>query len=112
MSWRRVKSGGIVPRIHYLDSGLQEVVSFTSRPLYIWNGAPSTYWIRSRVGPSTGFDVVDKKKIDVPALNQTQNSQSSTPSASQYADKAIAAQNRKFFLLFGTVATPGLLCQP
>jgi hypothetical protein len=42
------------------------VVSFTHRPLYPRETAPSTHWIGGWVGPRAGLDAVVKRKIPSP----------------------------------------------
>jgi hypothetical protein len=39
------------------------VVSFTPRPLYLWERAANTHWKVGWVGPETDLDDVKKKKV-------------------------------------------------
>jgi hypothetical protein len=55
---------------HFLDFGTSWcVVSFTPRPLYPRETAPSTHWTGGCVDPRTGLDDVEKRKfLNLPGL--------------------------------------------
>jgi hypothetical protein len=51
------------PRFLDLDASCRWVVSFTSRPLYLWERAPGTHWLGGWVGPRVSLDNVKKGKF-------------------------------------------------
>jgi hypothetical protein len=56
--------GGVDVKIHvFLTSALGGVVSFRPRPLYPGERAPGTNWIGGWVGPRTGLDDVERRKL-------------------------------------------------
>jgi hypothetical protein len=56
-------SGCIDPRFLDLSTSWRRVVSFTFRPLYPQERAPSTHWIGGWVGPRAGLDDMEKGKF-------------------------------------------------
>jgi hypothetical protein len=58
----------VAPRILDLGTRWRWVVSFTPRPLYPRERAPSTHWIGGWVGPRAGLDAEVKRKIPSPCL--------------------------------------------
>jgi hypothetical protein len=53
----------IDPRILDLGTSWRWVVSFTPRPLYLRRKSPGTHWVGGWVGPGTGLDGVERRKI-------------------------------------------------
>jgi hypothetical protein len=47
----------------FLTSALVWVVSFTPLPFYPWGRSPGTHWIGGWVGPRTGLDDMERRKI-------------------------------------------------
>jgi hypothetical protein len=58
--WR---SGCVDPHFVDLRTGWRRVVSFTPRPLYTRERAPSTHWIGGWVSHRAGLDDVEKRKF-------------------------------------------------
>jgi hypothetical protein len=89
--WRRIRSGGIIPRILNLGIRWMWVISFRPRLLYPQGKTPGTHWIRGCVGPRTVLDVMVKRKILSPCRESNPKTPIVQPVAQSYTDWAITA---------------------
>jgi hypothetical protein len=84
-------SGCIDPRIFDLGTSWRWVISFTTLPLYHRERVPGTNWIGGWVGPISGLDDVEKRKLlSLPGL-ELRSLLLSSPLGSRYTDCAISA---------------------
>jgi hypothetical protein len=63
MQWRHMGSGCIDPHILHLGTNWRWVISFMPRPLPPQERGPGTLWIGGWVGPRTGLEDVERRKI-------------------------------------------------
>jgi hypothetical protein len=66
------------PTIPHFGTGWRSVFSFTPRPLYTRGWTSGTHWIAGWMGPKTGLDAVDYRKILCPCreLNPSRHTRS------------------------------------
>jgi hypothetical protein len=77
-----LESGGTAPRILDPDTRWRRVVSFTSTGRFTSREiAPGIHWIGGLVGPRTGLDTMEKRKIPSPCRDSNPRSSSPQPSA-------------------------------
>jgi len=55
----------IAPSILNLGTRWSWMVSFTPRPFYPWETAPTIKWIEGCVGPKAGLDAVAKRETQI-----------------------------------------------
>jgi hypothetical protein len=92
-------SGYIEP--WFLDLGTswrRWVVSFTPRPLYLWERAPGTHWMGDWLGLRAGQEDVEKANSS-PYRDCKSEPSVIQPIASRYTDCAISAPSKIYFII-------------